>query len=151
MSRDTFDAVLASAPNGAVAGRVTGKGEHWTPARAMPPGLIHSASPLALRPYRSSGGSLEDLRGQRIGRFTVVGLFDDPVPSHGARWVVRCVCGDYEVRKTKALRAMRSNPRDESLGASADRCHNCQELARINWKYRREGGRPISDFFTEVK
>lgn len=63
-------------------------------------------------PTRETERSLlasENLTGQRFGRFTVVGLYDDPnrgaSSSKPARWVVRCDCGAFEARRAKVLRA----------------------------------------------
>src|SRR5947209_12093599 len=104
MGRDTFDAVLASVPNGATAGRVTSRGEHWTPKRQLSPGELHWDTPppmFAWRPGLMQG--LPDFTGHKFGRMTVLGLMKVRPGGEGLRWVVRCACGDYEVRKTKAV------------------------------------------------
>lgn len=41
--------------------------------------------------------------------------------SNGARWIVRCICGRYEFRSTKAMRP--TNP-----CGRCDECHNLQRL-----------------------
>ena len=54
--------------------------------------------------------------GQKFGRLTVIGLSISVKSS----WVVRCVCGDYETRRHKAL----MNPNNWG-----DRCMVCQKKA----------------------
>jgi hypothetical protein len=50
---------------------------------------------------------LPDLTGSNFGKFTVFGLAAKS--SHdGARWVVKCQCGYYELRSTKSVRLARS-------------------------------------------
>lgn len=46
-----------------------------------------------------------ELVGRRFGRLTVMGLSAVPTTDsgHQGRWVVRCDCGAYEVRKRRAL------------------------------------------------
>jgi hypothetical protein len=69
-----------------------------------------------------------DLTGKRYGRLQVIGL-------HAylkKRWVVRCACGDYEVRSAKAI----NNP--QNFG---DRCYNCRHLAflKVSHEHRTSG------------
>jgi hypothetical protein len=51
--------------------------------------------------------SFIDLTGSRFGSLTVVGLYDKPwrvkKSSYGL-WVVRCVCGNYETRTSRAIK-----------------------------------------------
>lgn len=56
-----------------------------------------------------------DLRGRVCGWLTVVGLSADV----RKKWVVRCVCGMYTLRTTKAIR----NPAN-----SADKCEQCRQV-----------------------
>lgn len=44
-----------------------------------------------------------DFTGTKFGRFTVIGLSAD---SNKSKWVVRCSCGCFEVRKTKCVRKL---------------------------------------------
>jgi len=44
-----------------------------------------------------------DLTGIKFGRFVVVGLSAD---SKKPKWVVRCSCGNFEVRSAKCIRKM---------------------------------------------
>lgn len=70
-----------------------------------------------------------DFTGKTKGQLTVVGLFDNTTNKKGqtkkrtrkqAWWVVRCVCGKYTIRSTRALK----NPKNRN-----DRCHCCQKVA----------------------
>lgn len=54
-----------------------------------------------------------DLKGVKFGRFTVLGWIG------GGKWQVRCSCGNYAARKTKAIR----NPKNNN-----DCCELCREL-----------------------
>lgn len=150
MSRDTFNAVLASTPNGATAGRVTSRGTHWTPAEQPHENYLRWSTPPALMPWRRDlPNSPPNLIGKRLGRLAVVGLLNGTAAGRKThyRWVVRCNCGTYEVRKTRFLVQLEREPFADDRGATPDRCHDCQQLQKIHWKYRKEGARPISDFF----
>lgn len=64
--------------------------------------------------------SAPDLIGKRTGRLKVIGLY--PERRNGpARWVVRCTCGDYELRTAHAI----LNPHNEN-----DKCQRCHEKGR---------------------
>ncbi len=78
--------------------------EHW---EVCPP----------LKPKKLTSFQLtsDDLTNCRRGRFVVMGMARD----HKARWVVRCDCGDFELRTAKALR----NPRN-----SDDKCVKCCKI-----------------------
>src|SRR5688572_5807614 len=64
--------------------------------------------------------STPNLTGRRFGRFEVVGMAAT-IPgtrNTGGRWVVRCSCGDYEVRTAKAIK---------NLSNGNDMCHICRK------------------------
>ena len=72
-----------------------------------------------------------DLAGKRYGRLEVIGLHAEIKK----RWVVRCACGDYEVRSAKAI----NNP--ENYG---DRCYNCRHIAFLKVSHeQRTTGREL--------
>jgi len=150
VSKDTFDAVLASVPQGRTAGAVTSRGTHWEPKDIEDKGLTWSAPPLMQR-FDPGPFNKPDLTGLRVGRFTVVGYLHSSVsPKSRARWVVRCACGDYASRRTRALRKWMTAAPAENEGRTGDRCHRCAALQQIHFKYRTEGPRPVSDFFVSV-
>ena len=73
-------------------------------------------SPLC-PPLREPLRNSLDLTGVKVGRFTVIGL-----SMLLGRWVVRCQCGNYEHRRSKAI----TNPK-----APGDRCSECWNLAYL--------------------
>lgn len=98
-----YDALAASTPlNRDAAIARDGRGTHYC---VQPPAnRVHSDLPLALReigPEMLACGFV-DLRGIKFGRMTVVGLSADIAK----RWVVRCACGQYEVRKSATIKAL---------------------------------------------
>jgi hypothetical protein len=76
---------------------------------------------------RRSNGFV-DLSGQRVGRFTVIGM----ASQINAMWVVRCDCGRYTTRTAKAIK----NPQNTN-----DRCEHCRHLAFLKCEehWRRTG------------
>ncbi|MCX8796617.1 hypothetical protein [Vibrio parahaemolyticus] len=67
-----------------------------------------------------------DLTGKKFGRFTVTGLL------YKGKWQVRCACGNYSARKTKAI----NNPNNNQ-----DCCEVCRELLYLqrNESHRSQG------------
>jgi hypothetical protein len=100
-----LNSVAPLTPANKTAALVSSKGEHFAfnPARTR----IHSSTPLPLREVfekeRANPG-FADLTGKRIGRLTVQGIAAI-VSGGGANWSVRCVCGTYETRKAKFIKA----------------------------------------------
>ena len=121
MSKNTWDAVLASAPLNATAGRVTAKGEEFVP-QEMNTGHCWEDLP-ELREItaaiRQSEGFL-DLTGQSFGRLTVVGLLAENTLGKGSIWVCRCKCGRYSGNRGKTLKA-----------GKRDRCDHCDHTQRL--------------------
>lgn len=112
-----FDAIAASAPPDRQASTVRdGSGDLFTVA--IPDDREHwEAPPL---PEADMPEVIEDLTGRMIGRMTVVRY-------HGRRagqgaWLVRCCCGDYEVRRGSSIR--RNAQPDHA-------CIECNHLQRI--------------------
>lgn len=102
-----WDRLIAVAPINRLSGLAVGPREpEFDPERTIFRNHeLRSEGPLPTKPVHSGQ---EDLAGHRIGRLTVVGLFDNPECktrwSKHRRWVVRCVCGYYEVRREKVLK-----------------------------------------------
>lgn len=94
----------------------------------MPPTLLHSETPLPMRPVPTHIRGWVDLTGRHSGRLVVQGMFDHKAmgrtrnPKRGALWVVRCDCGRYEVRSRKGLL---------NEGNQGDRCEACWKLANL--------------------
>lgn len=84
-------------------------------------------TPPKMRPVPETAKQLKDFTGHRSGRLVVIGLEDIPSDGHRpfdkrARWVVRCDCGAYEVRRTRALYG-----RNEE-----DMCRDCFQVANYS-------------------
>lgn len=58
-----------------------------------------------------------DLTGRRFGRMVVVGKFSRGEGKLKPTWLVRCACGDYETRKSRAI----NNPINTD-----DKCVQCE-------------------------
>lgn len=99
MSRNTWDAVLASTPLNTTAARVTSKGFQYQVTAKFseqswdaPPPLVRITRKL------TANASFTDFTGRRVGRLTVIGLAADGV------WVCRCSCGRYVGRRAKGIK-----------------------------------------------
>jgi len=97
-------------PVNASAARVMARGEHFEfkPLETE----VCSATPLATREVPAD---CEDLAGRKFGRLRVIGLSADV----NRRWVCRCICGNYVLRSSKAIKQ----------GAQDAACHQCYLLA----------------------
>lgn len=133
-----FDKLLASRPVNQAAARVMGAGVHYEPDKAIvqrhwtaPPKTI----PI---PKMVNWQHFVDLTGRVIGRFTVIGYLGKFGQKKRSRWLVRCVCGDYESRAAKSI----NNP--ENYG---DRCEKCRHLAHLKRRevYLRNPNAPQPD------
>jgi hypothetical protein len=119
MSKDHWDAILASSPLNATAGKVTSKGESFTPAKQfaelswdVPPPLAPITDTLLALPH------FEDITGLQVGRFKVIGL-----AAEGNRWVCRCACGRYVGRRAGPLKAGRTTM-----------CDVCNYTDKLRWQ-----------------
>jgi len=114
-----FDKLLASRPVNQAAARTMGRGVHFESKKVI--AQRHWAAPPKTIPasqVTDPAGTFIDLSGIKFGRFVVIGYLGKP-KGHSL-WLVRCACGDYESRKSKAIR----NPDNHG-----DRCDNCRQLA----------------------
>lgn len=124
MTNDILQKVITSVPVDATAARVTGRGEHWEPKRKV--SNTHFTEQPEIRvPDKSElinvKSGWHDFRGHNYGRFTVVGIYAGK-KANGCSWVVRCLCGDYELRKARAMR----HPENQS-----DCCDKCMSLVYL--------------------
>jgi hypothetical protein len=121
MSRDHWDAILASAPLNATAGAVTSKGYQYEPEIGSR--NIHEwDAPPPLMPVSDThirNTSFVDLTGRVIGRLTVLGMMRSD-PSQKALWVCRCACGKYIGQRARALKS-----------GNRDRCDTCDHNAYL--------------------
>lgn len=112
-----------------VAARVTQPGVEFEPVITASHADSEIRPPLKDPPLDTP--TLVDLRGARFGRMVVIGY----AASTKARWVVRCVCGRYSLRTTRAIR----NPINTD-----DCCSSCDYLRVLKKKdfKRRTGAWP---------
>jgi hypothetical protein len=147
-----LDRVITSAPVDRVAAQVTSTGTHFAPKLKPAETYIHQETPLGISlPPKA----LAHLVGRKFGRFTVIGFIPnkrkapDDIALNGreiaqtisgtACWLVRCLCGTYETRKSKAIR----NPANRT-----DACRACRQwryLRREEYK-KRHGQWPSDDY-----
>jgi hypothetical protein len=119
--------IHARVPVDRLAVRVTRfAGEHWDPDKSVQ--TKDRVTPLSTIPV--SPGT-QDLTGHRFGRFVVFGQYSKSSDA-GRLWVVRCVCGTYTTRRTKAI----LNPAN-----SRDCCAHCEHLKYLQRSdhFRRTG------------
>lgn len=123
-----FDIIAPLMPFDKTASMVAGKGEHfeWEPENRD---KIHSRDPIATRlpeaKERNQPGFL-DLKGIKIGRFTVIGIAADLKTCNGQNWVLRCVCGSYETRKAKYIKSCAAG--DQNHEPMCDWCRKTNRL-----------------------
>lgn len=112
-----IDDLHARVPVDFIAARIFSKGTDFVTKKNIQG--EESDTPIQTRPITKeflNNLDFSDLTGVKFGRLKVVGLHH----SKTGRWVCRCVCGKYVVRKSRSIK----NP--ENYG---DRCGECQELA----------------------
>lgn len=122
MKTTNFDFIAAAAPLNRTAsivrdgtgdtydGRVPSWHAHWK-APPLPEGVFN----------RQSGG--QDLSGHEFGQGMRVIRYHRRHKKTGAQWLVRCACGDYELRSTKAIRAAK----DTHV------CQSCDWFQHVKW------------------
>lgn len=86
-----------------------------------------SAVPLPTKPVPRDA---PDLTGVRYGRMTVLGM-SEKGGKKGARWVVRCLCGTYSLRTTRAVKSPLNR---------GDMCAECNYVEQLKKKRRWEMG-----------
>lgn len=137
---DIFDRIFASAPLNRTAATVTSEGERYTPAKKVTQNHW-TAPPRIARTLPSPGPSFTNLTGTRFGRFVVLGLWEPDRPRGKnalPMWVVRCACGDYETRTTRAIR----NPANQD-----DRCQLCRHTAFLQKRSSQQ--RSVDEFLAD--
>lgn len=80
--------------------------------------MVSSMTPLPMIEF--PGPDDKNLTGLNVDRLTVMGFSVLKGSGTGAkgRWVVRCACGRYEIRSSRALKRRRTRGKVES-------CHEC--------------------------
>lgn len=122
MKTAAWDRIISSTPLNTDAAKARdGGGFSWSPEVSFAPGKVHTHAPPKMRPVPLNR-TCPNLTGLKVGKLTVVGLAAKTT-SDGAAWVVRCVCGYYETRKTKTLRK-------DGYAAEA-MCDECSYVRRL--------------------
>jgi hypothetical protein len=127
-ARVDFDTVAPLMPFDKMASQVTGRGEHfeWT----APEHVMHSETPIETRQaaYREKNDPrYVELTGSTFGRLKVIGI--SASSDHDKRrWVVRCQCGDYEIRKARYIKQCLSG--EQEGPAMCMECGYTQRLQR---------------------
>ncbi len=100
MRTTDFDRLATSAPlnTDAAMARDGQSRDHWE--GRVPSTTPHWSAPP--RPLAQIPATVEDLTGRVVGRLTVIG-YHGSKKAKGSQWLVRCACGDYELRSTKAI------------------------------------------------
>ncbi len=137
MRTTNFDAIATSAPLDKTASVVRdGSGDHYDPEAKQQEHWL-TCPPIAPAPHNAP-----DLTGQIIGRLTVKGYYAI-ANGKGARWVVRCTCGGYETRRTKAITKPGLNDCHEPMCCKCGRFEAMKRNAKAAIKGRWEDGRPV--------
>jgi hypothetical protein len=139
-----FDAVVTAAPLDAKASIVRdGSGDLYEVR--VPAHVEHYKAPPKAQMPRPEG--VEDLTGFSRGRFTAV-RYHSPCKD-GGKWLVRCTCGDYEIRRAKALRS------GDEQDLSCFICLHTDTLRKrgssTNTRARRRQDEALLDHFAEKK
>ena len=104
--------------------RVVSPGTRYElPDGTIPETHVHSQIPLPVRkPHKTEiyQPEFKDLTGDIIGHLKVIGLTAD----YQKRWVVRCCCGIYEIRRAKVLKNYSKN--------YPDKCFYCRRKDTAN-------------------
>lgn len=129
LSRVDMDAVAPLMPHDKTAAVVGGKGVHYEFRPTA--GQAHSSEPIPFR--RPTSAELNcpeyrDLTGVRIGRLTTMGVAADLKSRGNQNWVVRCVCGSYETRKGKYIKACQAG---KNSGDEEPMCSWCGNTRRL--------------------
>ncbi|HBE9078608.1 hypothetical protein [Serratia fonticola] len=109
MSKDIFDA--SRQPINRTAALVLGKGFAYQPKKK----IQTADQPNPIRVRFEVPPNLKKFIGKKFGRMTVIGLAYE----RRGRWVVRCTCGTYTLRKLKSI----NNPENRH-----DCCEQCRQL-----------------------
>lgn len=86
---------------------------------------------LANAPYKlRNDPNFKDLSGKKYGRFKCLGLLKNTFN----KWVLRCVCGNYEIRRTTTLNQMEKKEH-------SNRCQKCMDTLRLQYRdYKKTHG-----------
>lgn len=130
-----MDDLHARIPVNQTASRVLASGTHFIPQGNPSEQCFEIMPQIRPFPYNYKR-KLSDISGHKYGKHGNMEVIGLSANNYG-RWVVRCVCGRYVLRKRKAI----FNPKNQH-----DRCWECdylkiikkRDLFRRTGKYRKE-------------
>lgn len=134
MRVSNFERLAGAVPlNGTAAAVRDGSGEHYE--GRVPSWHAHwKAPPLPEGRFDARFGG-EDLTGREFGKGMRVIRYHRSRSGLGAQWLVRCSCGDYELRATKAIRTAKPD----------HACQACDWFEHVKWKAAHErAGRTVA-------
>lgn len=85
----------------------------------------HSDLPLIINNQLPKDPSFIDFTGLKVGNLSVIGLVKNSYGIRG-KWLVKCNCGIYEVRTSKAIKNHLNNPQFDN-----DCCLECEEKIKL--------------------
>ncbi len=141
LSSVSFDTIAPLNPFDKTASMISSKGEHFEVA--VEGTRKHQDTPIPTTPITPDilkDPNFTDFRGCQFGRLKVVGkakegrtkIADRINKGQQRGWVVRCVCGIYEIRKNKTLRKFQTG---ENLENAA--CKWCNKTKSLQNGYGR--------------
>lgn len=101
-------------------------GEHYDPQIKSNTHCYSTSQPPLrnldrLPPFVLQDPNYVNLVGHKIGYFTVIGMLLCPKFD---KWVLRCLCGNYEVRTAKTIKKITDK-------VDQNRCQSCLDLERL--------------------
>lgn len=127
----SFDRILTSQPVNRLAARQLSRGIEWQPDHKGNPHARTWDIPPPVQKRLPEGGTFKDQTGKQFGRLTVIGYLGKLNAKKKAVWLVRCACGFYETRGSRAIDAADPNAA----------CEKCRYLERVK---RGQGNSPFA-------
>lgn len=123
---DRYDRVASSAPINGEAARAFSMKGIAEPQLNVPSHMVHWDAP----PKTSPPPAGKEYRvGKKYGKLTVIGYLGSSRNSgRSSQWLVRCLCGRYEMRNGKAV----------EKGTPDDECMRCRKNSQVQRTSRRQ-------------
>lgn len=146
MRTTNFDAIATAAPLDRQASVVRDASGDLFEGK-VPIWHVHwTAPPL---PEGSRPRFCPDMTGAKAGRLTVV-RYHRSHPKKGAQWLVRCVCGDYELRCTAALKTPHPDHKCEAC-AYFEKAKRWREEGRAGLTTAKADGQRLDDLAAKAR
>lgn len=130
MKKTDYECIAISDPINKTAKRVVQSGEHFDFNQEN---MISSTDPIPVKDF--PGQKDHDLTGEKFGRLKVIGYYGKGSGTRTGKWVVKCLCGNYELRRAAALKKTTGND-------CGSMCYSCdqKEGYRRNRKNQPDNG-----------